>query len=348
RSDLPRERPFLLGRAPRDQRRHQREPRRRQRADQGDEEGGGHAAPRSRAVPRDGGVRAVRERSRRGHARAARARPSPHGAPQAGPVRAAARREADRDRVRGHAGLHGQAAGRIPADLRAGALPVHRREASRDLDGDPREARAHRRDPHEPREGAHRVRQALRRLDRGRQRRRQGVAPLANLKTIRKRIATVKSTQKITRAMKMVAAARLNRAQQRILSLRPYAVKTGEVLAEVTAPRGDGAETTEVEHPLLARRPEKNVLLIVITSDRGLCGAFNSNTRRLAERTWREPERAGPGVKFAVIGRKGRDFLRRRNAPIFHVSDKVWDKLDLEQARTIARTVLKPFVRGEV
>jgi len=171
---------------------------------------------------------------------------------------------------------------------------------------------------------------------------------LANLKTIRKRIATVKSTQKITRAMKMVAAARLNRAQQRILSLRPYAVKTGEVLAEVTAPRGDGAETTEVEHPLLARRPEKNVLLIVITSDRGLCGAFNSNILRLAERTWRERERAGTGVKFAVIGRKGRDFLRRRNAPIFHVFDKVWDKLDLEQARTIARTVLKPFVRGEV
>ena len=163
---------------------------------------------------------------------------------------------------------------------------------------------------------------------------------MANLKTIRKRIATVKSTQKITRAMKMVAAARLNRAQQRILSLRPYAVKTGEVLAEVTAPRGDGAETAELEHPLLARRPEKNVLLIVITSDRGLCGAFNSNILRLAERTWRERERAGTGVKFAVIGRKGRDFLRRRNAPIFHVFDKVWDRLDPAAGRLPGRARL--------
>lgn len=171
---------------------------------------------------------------------------------------------------------------------------------------------------------------------------------MANLKSIRKRISSVKSTQKITRAMKMVAAARLNRAQQRILALRPYAVKTAEVLAEVAAPGPDQAEGAELSHPLLARRPEKNALFIVITSDRGLCGAFNTNILRMAEREWRQRVAEGQSPQFAVIGRKGRDYLRRRNAPIFHVFSGVWEKLDLEQARSIARTVLAPFVRGEV
>jgi F-type H+-transporting ATPase subunit gamma len=172
---------------------------------------------------------------------------------------------------------------------------------------------------------------------------------VANLKNIRKRIATVKSTQKITRAMKMVAAARLTRAQQRILAIRPYALKTGEVLAEVTAPAIDtDAGSREAEHPLLARRPEKTALLLVITSDRGLCGAFNSNVLRLAERLWHEREAAGQKVQFAIVGRKGRDYLRRRNAPTVDVFTSVWDKLDFEQARGIARKVLAPFVRGEV
>lgn len=171
---------------------------------------------------------------------------------------------------------------------------------------------------------------------------------MANLKNIRKRIGSVKSTQKITRAMKMVAAARLNRAQQRILALRPYAVKTGEVLAEVAAPSPDASEQSELQHPLLARRPEKSALFIVITSDRGLCGAFNTNILRMAERQWREREERGQTPRFAVIGRKGRDYLRRRNAPMFHVFSGVWESLDLEQARGIARTVLAPFIRGEV
>src|SRR6185295_17116862 len=99
---------------------------------------------------------------------------------------------------------------------------------------------------------------------------------MANLKAIRKRISSVKSTQKITRAMKMVAGARLARAQQRILALRPYAEKTTEMLREVTSALAEG-ESTEVEHPLLARREEKRALLLVVTSDRGLCGAFNTN-----------------------------------------------------------------------
>jgi F-type H+-transporting ATPase subunit gamma len=172
---------------------------------------------------------------------------------------------------------------------------------------------------------------------------------LANLKAIRKRIASVKSTQKITRAQKMVAGARLTRAQQRIQALRPYAVKTAQVLAEVAGGAGDGESLlSDSEHPLLARRAEKTVLLLVITSDRGLCGAFNTNILRAATRLWREREAAGQSVKIVTIGRKGRDFFRRRNAPVLEVLSGVWEKLDIEQARSIARKVLTPFVRGEV
>jgi F-type H+-transporting ATPase subunit gamma len=171
---------------------------------------------------------------------------------------------------------------------------------------------------------------------------------VANLKSIRKRIATVKSTQKITRAMKMVAGARLNRAQQRILALRPYAVSTGKVLREVTASQTECEAVNEECHPLLARRPDTKALFLVITSDRGLCGAFNTNILRMAERLWREREAQGQTVQIAVIGRKGRDFFRRRNAPLFHVFSGIWDDLSLLQARNVARTVLAPFIQGDV
>ena len=172
---------------------------------------------------------------------------------------------------------------------------------------------------------------------------------MANLKAIRKRISSVKSTQKITRAQKMVAGARLTRAQQRIQALRPYAVKTAQVLAEV-AGRGtdDDGAVSDNAHPLLARREEKTVLLLVITSDRGLCGAFNTNILRAATKIWREREAAGQTVKIVTIGRKGRDYFRRRNAPVLEVIGGVWEKLDIEQARTIARKVLAPFVKSEV
>jgi len=172
---------------------------------------------------------------------------------------------------------------------------------------------------------------------------------LANLKAIRKRISSVKSTQKITRAQKMVAGARLTRAQQRIQALRPFALKATQVLAAVVGQGGDDeAIASEDEHPLLARRAEKTVLLLVITSDRGLCGAFNTNILRAASRIWHEREAAGQSVKIVTIGRKGRDFFRRRNAPVLEVLTGVWEKLDIEQARNVARKVLTPFVQGQV
>jgi F-type H+-transporting ATPase subunit gamma len=170
---------------------------------------------------------------------------------------------------------------------------------------------------------------------------------MPSLKAIRKRISSVKGTQKITRAMKMVAGARLARAQQRILALRPYAVKTGEVLAEVTKALAESSSSS-TPHPLLARRDERHVVILVVTSDRGQCGAFNSNIARAAERLWREKEAAGAEVRIATIGRKGRDFFVRRKAPILHVFEGIWDNPDIATVRTVARKLLPAFLAEEV
>jgi F-type H+-transporting ATPase subunit gamma len=176
---------------------------------------------------------------------------------------------------------------------------------------------------------------------------------MPSLKAIRKRISSVKSTQKITRAMKMVAGARLARAQSRILALRPYAVKTQEMLGHVVAsyaPDTDAAETmaAEPEHPLLAERVEQKIALVVLTSDRGLCGAFNANINKAAEREWRQRAGAGQDVSMYTVGRKGRDYMRRRSAPVTHEFSGIWESLDLDKARKIARTVLAPLLSGEV
>jgi F-type H+-transporting ATPase subunit gamma len=174
---------------------------------------------------------------------------------------------------------------------------------------------------------------------------------MPSLKIIRKRISSVKSTQKITRAMKMVAGARLNRAQQRIVALRPYALKTGEILQSVAAAaetNGHGGEAAEALHPLLARRPEKNVLLVVLSADRGLCGAFNTNINKTTEREWRA--RASDGetqVRFLTLGRKGREFLARRGGTIAHDFPKIFDGLDMAKARHVAEWIVPRFKRGE-
>ena len=176
---------------------------------------------------------------------------------------------------------------------------------------------------------------------------------MANLKTIRKRITSVKATQKITRAMKMVAGARLNRAQQRITALRPYALKTQEVLSGVASAMV--AKQTDLDysasdglHPLLQRRPEKTVLLIVLSGDRGLAGAFNANASKAALNTWRAKEAAGAQVQIVTAGKKGRDFLARRKGTIARDYPKMYDGLDLPKARTLAEFVVGKFERGEV
>jgi F-type H+-transporting ATPase subunit gamma len=185
-----------------------------------------------------------------------------------------------------------------------------------------------------------------------------------SLKAIRKRISSVQSTQKITRAMKMVAGARLNKAQLRITELRPYAVKTQQVLAEVTyeplkpaqdeapPPAPEGAEVLGWDeapaHPLLVQRPENRVLLVVLTSDRGLCGAFNTNINQRAVREWRSRTEQGQEVQIVVIGRKGRDYLNRRSAPVLEYIPGVWDKLGIDTASSVGAAILAPFNRKEV
>ena len=164
---------------------------------------------------------------------------------------------------------------------------------------------------------------------------------MANLKAIRKRIGSVKSTQKITRAMKMVAAARLARAQGAITELRPYALKTLEVLSSVAARAGE-----EEEHPLLARREAKKVMLVVLTSDRGLAGAFNANVCKAAFRRWKELEAEGAEVSFAVIGRKGRDYFRRRGAKIRREFTGVFENLSVAKAGEIGRVVVGEYTAG--
>ncbi len=165
----------------------------------------------------------------------------------------------------------------------------------------------------------------------------------ADLKSIRKRIGSVKNTQKITKAMKMVAAARLRKAQQNITELRPYALKTLEVLSSVALRSAD-----ELVHPLLARRTEKKVLLVVLTSDRGLAGGFNSNVTKHGLKMWKDYEAQGVEVSFAVIGRKGRDFFRRRNAKIEFDFTGVFEKLTngvegTKKAGEIGRAVVAEY-----
>lgn len=161
---------------------------------------------------------------------------------------------------------------------------------------------------------------------------------MPSLKSIRKRISSVKNTQKITRAMKMVAAARLRRAQQNITELRPYAQKTLEVLSSVALRAGD-----EEVHPLLARRAAKKVLLVALTSDRGLAGAFNANLNKTAFRKWKELEAQGIDVRFAVIGRKGRDYLRRRDAKIEFEFTGVFENLNVAKAGEIGRAIVAEY-----
>ena len=185
---------------------------------------------------------------------------------------------------------------------------------------------------------------------------------MPSLKTVRKRIASVKSTQKITRAMKMVAGARLNRAQQRITALRPYAVKTAEitraVVATVTQTVEEEAHAQEgtapeaaleaLTHPLLAVRPERTVLILLVTSDRGLCGGFNANVSKAAEALWKNKQAEGKTVLFATLGRKGRDYVQRRGATVDNHFTKPGEDISTDFAGGVAKWLTQKYVRGEI
>src|SRR5215468_8393364 len=163
---------------------------------------------------------------------------------------------------------------------------------------------------------------------------------MPSLKAIRTRINSVKNTQKITRALKLVAAARLRRAQDNVSAARPDAVALEGVIAEVAARAGAEA------HPLLATRPMKRVELIVLTADRGLAGAFNSNINRATERYLVEHKEEFEEVGLAVIGRKGRDYLRRRRHNI--VSDLPFPTSANALAERARRIRVDAHLRGQI
>jgi F-type H+-transporting ATPase subunit gamma len=158
---------------------------------------------------------------------------------------------------------------------------------------------------------------------------------------IRRRIRSVKNSQQITKAMKMVAAARLRRAQERMFAARPYAAGLRQVLASVAA-RVDASK-----HPLLVpREEEKNVLLVIVTADRGLAGPFNTNVIKGAMNAihgnhW-------PNVQLLPIGRKGNDFFKRRTIPIRRHATGVFQALSPDTAREIAQSIVDDFLGGEI
>jgi len=162
---------------------------------------------------------------------------------------------------------------------------------------------------------------------------------MASLKAIRKRIVSVRNTQQITKAMKMVAAAKLRRAQEAVVQSRAYAEKLGEVVA------GLASETSLREHALVrTRTPEARVMLIVLTSDRGLCGGFNTNLLRQAERFLATPDRTSV---LGTIGRKAFDFYKRRSVEIVeHVAAASASPIEL--ARDIVARAVARFTNDEV
>ena len=167
---------------------------------------------------------------------------------------------------------------------------------------------------------------------------------MANVRDYRTRIRSVKSTQQITRAMKLVSAAKLRRSQDRILAARPYARKMLEVLSSLAA------RARPERHPLLSRRPEEKVLVVVIAADKGLCGSFNTNilNRARAFLDERMGRVAGEKARVDVIGRKARDWFRRRAYPVRRTVVDIFKDVTLEEARGIAGDLIDLFARGEL
>src|SRR5437867_1164632 len=162
---------------------------------------------------------------------------------------------------------------------------------------------------------------------------------MPSLKALRKRLATVRSTQQITKAMKRVAAAKLRRAQEAAERARPYAAELAEMFTAVAA----GVEPEA--HPLLARRPERRIDLLVLTSDRGLCGGYNANVLRFAEGFARQ--RAAAETAVVVVGRRGLEYYRRRSARVVAQRQGILTTAPAALAAELAEEVTRRFVAEE-
>jgi len=156
---------------------------------------------------------------------------------------------------------------------------------------------------------------------------------MPSLQSVRRKIASIRKTQKITKAMKMVAAAKLKRMQNRILAARPYALRMRDSIRNLSR------RVNRDAHPLLRMRDGTRILVAVVTSDRGLCGAFNANIIRRATAALTEFKGAGAQVEVTVIGRKGRDYFRRRDWNVRRDIVDIFDKLSYEHAMLVGTEI---------
>jgi F-type H+-transporting ATPase subunit gamma len=161
---------------------------------------------------------------------------------------------------------------------------------------------------------------------------------MPTLRDLRKRIKAIQNTKKITRAMKMVAAAKLRKVQDRMLNFRPYANSMNAVLTDLAAVAEREA------HPLLAFRPRKKIEVLVLTADRGLCGAFNTNILRAAYQHIESLKRDGFELSVSAIGRKARDYFRRRNIPLRKIWTGISGKLTYAHAQEIATDIIENYI----
>ena len=163
---------------------------------------------------------------------------------------------------------------------------------------------------------------------------------MASLRDIRRRIKSVESTEQITKAMEMVSAAKLRRAQSRLEAARPFGRKMRDMLENLAA------VAAQVHHPLFEKRPVSRRALVVVTSDRGLAGSYNANVIRRAEAFLRAED--GVETSLVTIGRKGDGYFRRRNYPILNHYEGMGDHVDVAQAAAIGAQIMGLFLSGEV
>ena len=162
---------------------------------------------------------------------------------------------------------------------------------------------------------------------------------MANLKDIRKRIGTIESIKQVTRAMKLVAAAKLRRAQSNMEQARPYAVRINGVLNQLLP------DIDRTSHDLLTMRPARQKAFIILTSDRGLCGSFNTNILRQAENIIKTAGKESS--KLICIGRKGYEYFSKRGYDVVEHYADFWSELDFSHATTMARAVTARYLAGE-
>tara|TARA_Y100001968_G_scaffold222537_1_gene205275 strand:+ start:66 stop:959 length:894 start_codon:yes stop_codon:yes gene_type:complete len=169
---------------------------------------------------------------------------------------------------------------------------------------------------------------------------------MASLRDIRNRIKSVKNTQKITKAMKLVAASKLRRAQEAINAARPYAVEIGQALGRVSSSLEQGDKV--ISNPLLETREVRKALLVVMTSDRGLCGGFNANIIRRAEQFLDEHRDVYDEIQIATIGRRGHEHFRKKAGIQVRDYESVFSKLEFHDALRIARELSSEYIDGTV